>query len=199
MLLAESLKLSDLLPDRVDGLGEQARAALCADEQIGAMKLAWDYIGDELHGALAAALDCDLLALLAKGWANAKLLAEHADPAKHPRDERALVTLGGHDVMRDVHPVIAVTIGECPCMELDFTFAVTAHFGGLQLAIQDGHIIGGKAGEAWASGKLSCHGVPLHKPADTRKLAIPGTFSFAAPGIPLGRGNRQGTADTATG
>jgi len=82
-------------------------------------------------------------------------------------------------------PVIAVTIGSCPCVEIDFEFAVSARFGGVQLTIVDGHITGGQAGEAWASAQLSCQGVPLHDAADTRKMPIPGSFEFKAPGVPI--------------
>jgi hypothetical protein len=151
------------------------------------MSLAWDYVGSQLEGALKSALDCDALELLAKGWANVQLLAEYADPEKHPPGERSVVELGAHDVSREVHPVVAVTIGSCPCVELKFTFAVTGHFGGLKLAILDGHITGTSIGDAWLTAQLSLNGVPLHEPAESRKVPLSGEFAFTPPGIPIPR------------
>ena len=179
--------LADLLPARLDRAAEQAREALCADEEVGRMSLAWDYVGSQLEVALKSALDCDALEVLAKGWANAQLLAEYADPEKHPPGERAVVELGAHDVSRDVHPVVGVTIGSCPCVELKFTFTVSGHFGGLKLALLDTHIVGGSIGDAWLTAQLSYNGVPLHDAAESRKVPLSGEFVFDPPGIALPR------------
>lgn len=149
------------------------------------MTLAWDYIGTELTGALAQALDCDLMEVLAKGWASSELLAGFADPAKYGAGDRSVIELSPHDASQEFKPVIAVTIGSCPCVELEFGLALTAHFGGVQLTVVDGHITGGRTGEAWASAQLSCGGQPLHDAAETRKVPIPGTFQFEPPGVPI--------------
>ena len=185
--MAEGLRLSALLPDRLDRVGELAEKTLCENEDIGGMGLAWNYVAGERQGALKTALDCDLLEVLAKGWAQARLLAEYADPKRHPPGERAVIELGKHDLTRELHPVIAITIGSCPCVELRFTFAVAAHFGGVQLAVMDGHIVGGSPGDAWATAQLSYQGVPLYPESESRKVAIPGEFRFAAPGIAIPR------------
>ena len=47
----------------------------------------------------------------------------------------------------------------------------------MQLSIADGHITGGRTGEAWASAQLSFQGEPLHDAAETRKLPIPVEFT----------------------
>ena len=158
---------------------------MCDDEQIGGMKLAWDFIGGELMNALKSVLDRDLLEVLAGAWAKAAPLAELADPAKHPPGERSVVALGEHDVSRELNPVIAVTIGSCPCVELNFTFALAAHVGGVRLSIVDGHIVGGDLGELWASAQLSYEGVPLHPEQELTRIAVPGESIFAAPGIKI--------------
>ena len=183
--MAEGLKLNALLPDGLDSVGERARQKLCENQDVGGMKLAWDYIGGELQKALAESLDCDLMEILARGWAQADLLAEFADSARHPAGERSIVEIGAHDCSRELKPVIAVTLGSCPCAELEFGFTVSANFGGVQLSIADGHITGGRAGEAWASAQLSFQGQPLHEAAQARKVPIPGSFEFDAPGIPI--------------
>ena len=185
--MAERVPLYALIPARLDSMVEQVKARLCEDEQVSGMKLAWDFIGGELGNALKSVLDSDLLEILASAWAKAAPLAELADPAKHPPGERALVELGGHEVNRDFHPVIAVTIGSCPCVELNFTLALAANVGGVRLSIVDGHIVGGDLGEVWASAQLSFEDTPLHAPAESRKLALPAAFSFDPPGIALPR------------
>ncbi len=185
--MAERLKVSDLLAERLDSMAETVRGRLCDDQQVGKMKLDWGFVGDELHAALKGALDGDLMGFLAASWAKAKELAEYADQAKHPLGERSAVAFGAHDFSRSIKPVVAVTVANCPCVELEFEFEVTAHFGGIRLAVLDGHIVGGDVGEAWASGKLSTHGVPLHPAAESRKLQLPGRFELEAPGVKIPR------------
>ena len=182
-----ALKMSDLLPERLDKVEAEARKRLCENEDIGCMKLAWDYVGSELQGALKSALDCDALTVFAKTWATANALSEHADPAKHPPGERSVIELGAHEISRELEPVIAVTIGSCPCVELKFLFKVTGNFGGVKLTVMDAHITGGSPGEAWATAQLSYNGIPLHEAAESRKLPLPGAFEFPAPGIPIPR------------
>ena len=188
--------LGALIPERLDSVAEQVRARLCEDQEIGGMKLAWDFIGKELHTVLKSVLDCDLLEILGQAWAKAAPIAALADPDKHPPGERSVVELGEHDISRELNPVIAVTVGPCPCIELSFTFELTAHVGGVRLAIADGHIVGGDLGELWASAQLSYEGTPLHPPQESAKVAIPGDFSFAPPGIkiPAFRGTVEGAA-----
>jgi hypothetical protein len=182
-----ALKMSDLLPERLDRVGDEARKTLSENEDIGCMKLAWDYVGSELANALKSALDCDALGVFAKTWAAAEQLSDYADPAKHPPDERSVIELGAHEISRALEPVVAVIIGACPCIELKFTFTVTGNFGGVALSVMSGHIIGGRPGDAWATGQLSYNGVPLHQPAESRKLALPGRFDFPEPGIAIPR------------
>jgi hypothetical protein len=183
--MPEPISLADLLPDRLDSLADRARESLAHDKDVAGMKLAWSYVGDQLQQALRSTLDVSAIDALASGWAAAAQLAEYADPARHPPGERSVIELGEHELSQEFKPVIAVTIGSCPCLELDFTFAVSANFGGVKLAIADGHIVGGESGDAWASGQLSLRGVPLHKPAESKKVALPGAFEFAAPGLPI--------------
>ena len=85
--MADGLKLSALLPDRLDAVGAQARQRLCENEDVGAMTLAWDYIGDELSGALGQALDCDLMEVLAKGWARRGFARRFRRPGETSRRE----------------------------------------------------------------------------------------------------------------
>jgi hypothetical protein len=185
--VADGIPLSALLPNRLDSMAERVKDRMCEDEQVGGMKLAWGFVGKEVFRALQSVLDCDLLEILASGWAKASALTDFADPAKHPPGERSVIEIGAHDVSRELNPVIAITIGSCPCVELKFTFTISANIGGVRLSILDGHIIGGDLGEAWASGQLSYEGVPLHSAAESQKIELPGEFRFDAPGIQIPR------------
>lgn len=197
--MADRVTLGALLPERLDSMAEQARTRLCDNEEIGGMKLAWDFIGKELHSALKSVLDCDLLEMLGGAWAKAAELAAFADPGKHPPDERSVVEIGEHDVSRELQPVIAVTVGSCPCIELKFKFTLAAHVSGVRLSIVDGHIVGGDLGELWASAQLSYEGTPLHPPAESTRIAIPSEFHFAPPGIKIPRLSGQAVEGAADG
>lgn len=177
--------LSALLPTRLDSLADRVKSRLSEDEQVGGMKLAWGFIGKELEAALKSVLDCDLFEILAKGWAQAEPLAALANPARQPPGERSVVELGKHDLSRELHPVIAVTIGECPCVELKFTLTVTAIVLGVRLAILDRHIVAADPGETWASAQLSYEGTPLHDAPESKKIRIPGEIRFTAPGVEI--------------
>ena len=185
--MPKSITLGQLLPDKLDSVGDRARERMCDDKDIGRMKLAWGYIGKELNKALKSALDHDLLDVLGKSWAQFSELAAFADPAKHPPGERSVVELGEHQIERELHPVIAVTVAPCPCVELKFLLALSANISGVRLSIADGHIVGGDLGELWAKAQLSYEGTPLHAPRESAKVGVPGEFTFEAPGIQIPR------------
>ena len=187
--MPEGMPLCALLPDRLDSMADRVKSRLSEDQKVGGMKLAWGFIGKELQAALKSVLDCDLFEILAKGWAQAAPLAAFADPAKHPPGERSVIELGKHDLSRELHPVIAVTIGDCPCVELNFTLTVTANVGGVRLAILDRHIVTADPGETWAKAQLSYEGTPLHEAMESRKIALPGEIRFASPGVEIPRLN----------
>lgn len=181
MAEGSGLTVGDLLPERFEGLEDQVKAELAADPQAGKSKLAWDLIGSEVEGALRSVLDCDLVETLAKAWTTARALQDYADPAKHPPGEAAVVHLGEREVERELHPVVAVTIGGCECMELRFTLCLSARFSSLALSIRAPFITGGTAGDLQAGAQLKYGEVALHKPQQARKLALPGRFVFATP------------------
>ena len=185
--MPKSVVLGDLLPAKLDSVADRVRDRMCDDERVGGMKLAWDFIGKQLHQALKSALDHDLLDVLGQSWAQFSELAAFADPAKHPPGERAVVELGEHELQRELHPIVAVTIAPCPSVELKFLLALTANISGVRLSIVDGHITGGDLGELWASAQLSYEGTPLHPPQESAKVGVPGEFAFTAPGVKIPR------------
>ena len=181
------VRLSDLLPDNLEEAGKRAVGSLRQRDDVGCEKLAWDIVSNELEGALGRALDCDLVGLVAECWAQSRILAEFADPQKHPRGERSVVELGAHEFSRDVHPVLAVTVAGCSCVELRFTFALTGHFDGAKLIVEDGRIRGGSLGEAWVGAQLSYENVPLHSESESKKMPLSGEFSLPGEGVKIPR------------
>jgi hypothetical protein len=173
--------VGDLLPERFEGLEDRVKERLCEDPEVGGNKLAWDLIGSEVEGALRSVLDCDLIETLAKAWTTARALQDYADPAKHPPGDAAVVHLGEREVERELHPMVAVTIGQCECMELRFTLCLAAKFSGLALTIRAPYITGGSAGDLQVSAQLKYGEVALHKPQESRKLVLPGRFGFSVP------------------
>jgi hypothetical protein len=55
------------------------------------------------------------------------------------------------------------------------------------LPVLDGHITGGRSGDAWASAQLSYEGAPLHAACDSKKAVLPGAFTFEAPAVSIPR------------
>jgi hypothetical protein len=182
--MAETIKVADLLPERIDGMGTAVREALCNDAKVAGQQLAWGYISAHLEQALRKALDCDLFEVLAGGWAQSPLLSSYAAAMTKPTAE---ITLGAHQLTRELHPGVAVTIAPCPCpcIELEFTLALSARFSGLKLDIANRHITGGVPGEISASAELSFQNITLHE-ANSRTIELPGRFRFSDPGIPIG-------------
>lgn len=178
--------LSGLLPDRLDEAEAKVKEALSKREDLGCLKLAWNLVGSEVDKAVRRALDCDALPVLAKAWAQAKALAGLADPSR--KGQQIAYYLGDTEFVRQLEPVVEVTIEPCPPLELRFAFVLTAHVRGVRLDIFDGHLTGGSGGDVDLAGQLELAGVPLHKPQKTRKLALPGRFVFDSPGIPIPTG-----------
>jgi hypothetical protein len=179
--MGKEIKVADLLPERIDGFGASAREVLRNDAKIAGQQLAWGYVSSNLQQALRKALDCDLFAVLAEGWAKSPLLQSYAAALTKPAAD---VRLGAHELTRELHPVVAVTIGPCPRIELEFTVQLAASFSGLKLEIADRHITGGVPGEMSASAGLSFKDVTLHE-AQSKRLELPSRFRFTDPGIPI--------------
>jgi len=181
--MAEPVRLFQLMPDRLESMAGPIRDRLCQDQQIKGLRLAWDVVSGKLQEALRSALDYNVVDIFAECWARAKPVWEVVEAAR--AGEPCNIELGKHELSRELNPVIAVTIGSCPCIELRFKFVVSAHIRGAQLSIVNGHIASGKLGEAWASARLNYEDIQLHSPAESPKLAIGGSFDFPPPGIAI--------------
>lgn len=177
------IKVADLLPERF-ALGPAVEEAMQGDPEACPPGLAWDFIADQAGEALRSLLDCDVIELLAQGWAKARSLQAYADPAKHPPGETAIVHLAEHEFVREIHPVLEVAVAGCPPVSLRFTIALAAQVRGLALAIEGGHIRSAAAGDASVSAQLKYGAVKLTDEKQSKKLALPGRFVFT-PSIPI--------------
>ena len=181
------VKLSDLLPDNLERAGETGIEKLRARDDIGSLNVAWNLVGGQLEGALHNALDCDVVEVAAECWAKANLLAEYADPERHPPGERSVIEIGGRDLTRELDPVIVVNVAGCPPFELRFTVALTLHYGGVKLVISDGRIREGSLGDAWVSAQLRYGEIPLQSLAESKKLPLSGPFMLPGDGVKIPR------------
>ncbi|TMJ19981.1 MAG: hypothetical protein E6G92_09555 [Alphaproteobacteria bacterium] len=178
-----AIRISDLLPEGLS-LGPAVDQEMRDNPNSCPAGLAWDFIADEASGVLRGLLDCDLIALLAQGWAKANAIRAYADPAKHPPGETAIVHLAEHEFVREVHPVLKVSVAGCPPFSMRFTLALTAKVRGLALSIESGHILAGSAGDASVSAQLKYGACDLTDAKESRKVALPGRFVFT-PSIPI--------------
>ena len=80
-----------------------------------------------------------------------------------------------------------MTVAGCSCVELRFTFALTGHFDGAKLIVEDGRIRGGSLGEAWVGAQLSYENVPLHSESESKKMPLSGEFSLPGEGVKIPR------------
>jgi hypothetical protein len=177
------IRVSDLLPERLS-LGPAVDQAMQDNPDSCPPGLAWDFIAGEASGALRSLLDCDLIGLLAQGWAKASAIRAYADPARHPPGETAIVHLAEHRFVREVHPVLKVSVAGCPPVTLRFTVALAAQVRGLALSIESGHILAGAAGDASVGAQLKYGGVDLSGEMQSRRVPLPGRFVFT-PSIPI--------------
>jgi hypothetical protein len=187
-------KVADLLPERLTGLEERVKEQMSGDPDVGKTKLAWNLIGSEVERALRSVLDCDLIDTLAKAWAGALSVREYGDPARHEPGETAIVHLGEQEFVRELNPVIGVTIAGCDCMELRFTLSLAVQFSGLALSIRAPYITGGAVGDAYVSAQLSYGEVALHPAQESRRIELPGRFDLGSP-LEIPRSDEGDSAD----
>jgi len=177
------IKVADLLPEQLV-LGPAVEEAMQGDPAACPPGLAWDFIAGQAADALRSLLDCDVIELLAQGWAKARALQAYADPAQHPPGEMAIVHLAEHKFVREIHPVLQVAVAGCPPVSLRFTIALAAQVRGLALSIEGGHIRSAVAGDASVSAQLKYGAAKLTDEKQSGKVALPGRHVFT-PSIPI--------------
>jgi hypothetical protein len=179
-----AIKVADLLPERLQ-LGPAVETAMREEPGAAPPGLPLGFIGEQAEEALRGLLDCDVMELLGQGWAKARALRDYADPARHPPGETAVVHLGEHKFVREIHPVLEVAVAGCPPVALRFTIALAAQVRGLALSIADGHIKAAAPGDASVSAQLKYGAVQLTDEKQSTAMKLPGRHVFAAPGLKI--------------
>jgi hypothetical protein len=177
------IKVADLLPKRL-ALGPAVAEAMRGEPEACPPGLALDFVAERAGDALQGLLDCDVVELLAQGWAKARALQAYADPAQHPPGETAIVHLGEHKLVREVHPQLEIAVAGCPPVTLRFTLALAAQVRGLALSIESGHIVAAAPGDAAVSAQLKYGEVALTDEKQSKTMKLPGRFVFT-PSIPI--------------
>jgi hypothetical protein len=141
--------IRELLPDAFSRLADTVRTRLSKSDGSppSLPGFAWDIAASETSSAIRDALDCDVFALLARGWCFARELSKYKNETEYPPDRKTLVYLGKHALATEVHPVVTLYIGPIECRPLRFTVEVKANFDSAALVIQKAAIIGIAAGE----------------------------------------------------
>lgn len=177
------IRVTELLPDHFS-VGTAVDREMQANPDACPPGFGWDFVSDQAASALRSLLDCDVVDLLAQGWARAQAIRAYADPAKHPPGEIAIVHLAEHSFAREIHPVLKIHIAGCSPFPVRFTLVLKAEVRGLALSIESGHILAMSAGDAMVSAQLKYGEFNLTNEKQSRKLPLPGRFVFT-PGIPI--------------
>jgi hypothetical protein len=181
--MADQLQVRDLLPGSLQ-IEQTMKDALSQDHELGAQKLAWNFIGSQASDALKSVLNIDALQVLGSAWCVAKQLHDFTDPSKHPKGERSVVYLGSHKFKKTVYPELEVTIALFKPVKLRFTLDLLADIRSIALGICDGFITSTGGGDGALSAQLKYGDLALNRPQQ-KKVQFPGGYTFKAPGLTI--------------
>ena len=167
--------LADLLPESLEGLGDQIKAHV--GEQKGA--IAWPLVeGQALNGLRSELGKFDLFGMLGQAWAKARELRSYRDPSAQPAGAVSIVPLGQHSAVMAAEPELNLTIAGWKAPPLKLGLVGTALFESVHLSIRDGHVVAAAPGKCTFTTALSCGSIPLHTPKELAKLKLPGELRF---------------------
>ncbi len=127
----------------------------------------------------------DVFGLLAEGWATARELREHCDPAKHPNGASSFVRLGKHVLKEDLHPIVSLSLGSKMSPGVKFTLAFEALFEAVELVIENRHIVAARSGGCKISAAFKYRDTILYPKTELKALDIPGEIVFEPPGLEI--------------
>lgn len=135
------------------------------------------FVASAAADQLNEALDQDITALLATGWAKVKDVKAAAARSRSAPGTTEVVRLGKHEQTSTHHPVLALMLGERKVAELEFTLELTATFKSVRLAISEGRIRSVAPGEASALARLKYKSLEL-KEKSTPEWKLPGEIKL---------------------
>ncbi|MBS0432023.1 MAG: hypothetical protein JSS21_06415 [Proteobacteria bacterium] len=183
------VEVCKLLPDKFDQFDETLQKEAVVESGQASPSIpgfAWKMVASEAQQDMHDALHMDVFSVLARGWCLARELHQYTDKAKYPPDQTSILTLGKHPASVDLHPVLALSVGEIRFRPLRFTLTLTADFNTATLLIRNGCIIGVASGDCDVGAQLKYGAIPLHQPLKSRHVTLPGRRLFDAPGLAIG-------------
>jgi hypothetical protein len=143
--------------------------------------LGWEVLreraGDRLRQELAKQ---DGLGWLARAWTKSRELKAAAVETLEGVDERR-ISLAGHDIAQEVHPTVTLICGALE-LELEFTLALSAGIGWVDLIVSDGCLVALHAGRLTPSAILSFKRVEISS-ATGRPIDLFEPFWLPRPGL----------------
>ncbi|MEO8748265.1 MAG: hypothetical protein ABI379_11515 [Rhodanobacter sp.] len=175
--------VSELLPDSFSRLAQTMQDKVSKDDggSVSMPGFAWNFAASETTTEIRNALDCDVFALVARGWCFASELSKYKDEAKYPAGTKSVVYLGEHALTTEVHPVLALSIGPIRCRPIRFTVELKANFLTAALLIVNGSIVGLDSGDCFVSAQLKYGEISLHDEVKSRHVPLPGRITFKSP------------------
>lgn len=143
----------------------------------------WTGMARAVGRALQQALDVNIADVLVGGWNTYHSLLEYTDPAKHPPEEVASVTLWEHTITSSHEPRVKLLVNGENVATITFGVDLELHFDSATLTIQDGKILEVRTGTCVGKGTLKCEGAVLME-RSSAEIPLPGRLTFGA-GIPI--------------
>ena len=181
--MSDTLRLSELIDITQDDV-ERALAEQSKDETAVALvqRQLIGYAASLGADELNKALEEEVITLLAPAWTRVQAVREAARRSMES-NERAVVTLGTHEVTSQQHPVLTLTMAQVPLPELKLTVDLVARFRSLARAIVGPAIRGLAPGEASLTARLR-YGDTVLKEQARPLWDLPARVSFGD-GIPI--------------
>jgi hypothetical protein len=137
------------LPKALEGVsGKTIRKQLQSTKQIAA----WQMIGGRANEEVLRLLDADLVPMLMGVWGKYRVLAEFADPKRHPPEEINEVALADHTFSATYRPHIQIVVDGVGRGSIPFKLTVEATVQAVLLTVQAGRIT--EIGSGSCSGKV---------------------------------------------
>jgi hypothetical protein len=143
----------------------------------------WAGVSRAVSRALQQALEVNIADVLVAGWNTYQSLLEYADPAKHPPQEVASVTLWEHTITSSHEPQVELLVNGKKIATVTCGVDLELQFESATLTIQGGKILEVKAGTCVGKGVLKCEGAVLME-RSSAEVSLPGRLTFGE-GIPI--------------
>ena len=180
MAESASIRLSELLPESIENLGDEIRRHMAEQGGAGG-RVGWTGAGAAALEAIRAKLSFDLVRAFAGAWAGLQDLRAYKDEAKHPRGKDESYYLGKNKVELQGTPELVVTLGAFESPPMSFGYTVEGKFEGVKLTIRDGAVTAAELGGCEVTGVLTLGGRKLHEPCRLAKGRLPARTVFEPP------------------